>query len=53
MTATPTPDGWCPEREPIGELRPIVTGQPSGTKRSVATYPLGAVAPTVRSREFG
>jgi hypothetical protein len=34
----------CLEREPIGELRPIVTGQISGMKRSAATYPLSALA---------
>jgi hypothetical protein len=33
----------CLEREPIGELRPIVTGQLSGMKRSAATYPLSAL----------
>ena len=37
-------DGMCLEREPIGELRPIVTGEPSGIKRSEATYPLGSLA---------
>ena len=31
-----------PEREPPGELRPIVTGQLSGMKRSAATSPLSA-----------
>ena len=34
----------CLEREPIGELRPIVTGEPCGMKRSAATYPLGSLA---------
>ena len=42
-------DGMCQEREPIGELRPIVTGEPSGIKRSEATYPLGSQAHPVIS----
>jgi hypothetical protein len=53
MTATATPDGWCLEREPTGELRAIVAGQLSGMKRSGATYPPSALAPTVMQRRFG
>ena len=37
------PDG--PEREPVGELRPIVTGDSCGMKRSEATYPLNPQTP--------
>jgi NAD(P)-dependent dehydrogenase (short-subunit alcohol dehydrogenase family) len=41
------------EREPTGELRPIVTGHPSGMKRSAATYPLGALASDAASYVTG
>jgi hypothetical protein len=40
-------DELCMEREPPGELRPIVTAKFSGTQRSEATSPLSAKAQLV------
>jgi hypothetical protein len=43
LLADPEGNQFCPEPEPIGEPRPIVTGHLSGMKRSGATCPLNAL----------